>query len=124
MLTRFVAISLILALIGSNFSRFLIYAGFEANRSYIAKELCENKERPWMHCNGRCYLMKKIKAAEEKEKKQEREDKRNSFQEAFTSPQRPALTLFSSAYRKTYPQLPVPGVLERALAVFQPPKVA
>ena len=49
----------------------MVYAAFEVNQNYIATTLCENKARPWMHCNGQCYLMKKIKATEEKEKKQE-----------------------------------------------------
>lgn len=31
------------------------------NHDYIAKYLCLNKEKPKMHCNGKCYLMKGIK---------------------------------------------------------------
>lgn len=31
-----------------------------------------------MHCNGKCYLMKKLKDAEEKEKKQEQDAKKNT----------------------------------------------
>ncbi|MGK9124447.1 hypothetical protein M1D52_10010 [Olivibacter sp. SA151] len=34
---------------------------FIVNREYITNELCENKERPMMHCNGQCVLMKKLK---------------------------------------------------------------
>ena len=43
-----------------------VFVWFESNRSYIAKELCENRARPQMHCNGQCVLMKKLKALEEK----------------------------------------------------------
>jgi len=37
------------------------------NYNYIAKELCVNKDKPVMHCNGKCHLMKELakKAAEE-----------------------------------------------------------
>nr|WP_237421255.1 hypothetical protein [Flavobacterium sp. Sd200] len=37
------------------------------NYEYIAKELCVNKEKPAMHCNGKCHLMKELakKAADE-----------------------------------------------------------
>ncbi|MDB5021541.1 MAG: hypothetical protein JWQ28_2668 [Pedobacter sp.] len=88
MLNRCLAILLLVALIGSSLSRVFVYAGFEANQSYIAKVLCENKSRPWMHCNGRCYLMKKLKEATEKEKKQQERDNLNRvvtsfFQEPF-----------------------------------------
>lgn len=69
MLNRFIAICLLFALISSGFSHFLVVAGCEANQKYIAANLCENKSKPWLHRNGHCYLMKKIRQAEEKEKK-------------------------------------------------------
>ena len=30
------------------------------NYNYIANVLCVNKDKPEMHCNGKCYLMKKL----------------------------------------------------------------
>ncbi|QNK64959.1 hypothetical protein H7F33_10935 [Pedobacter sp. PAMC26386] len=54
----------------ANCSRFFIFAGFEFNKEYIASNLCINRNRPEMHCDGKCYLMKKIKQAEENEKKE------------------------------------------------------
>lgn len=124
MLNRCLAIMLLIALVSSNFSRFFVYAGFEINQNYIASTLCENKARPWMNCNGRCYLMKKLKQAEEKEKKQEREDKRNQYQEAL--PATPALfsLLKKPVQRKAFPRLPAPGTVDRPLSIFQPPKIA
>lgn len=83
MLSRCLAIILLFALISSNFFRVFVYAGFEANQNYIVKELCVNKERPWMHCNGRCYLMNKLKEATEKEKKQEEKENMNRLQLSF-----------------------------------------
>ena len=38
----------------------VVYIQFKANQSYISQELCVNKERPKLHCEGKCYLMKKI----------------------------------------------------------------
>lgn len=67
---RFLACLLLMVLISSCFSRLLIYAEFEANLDYISKTLCVNKNKPWMHCNGKCYLMKKVQQAEENEKKE------------------------------------------------------
>ncbi|WP_325532624.1 hypothetical protein [Chitinophaga sp.] len=43
-----------------SFSRGLIVMQFRARQSYIAKELCENRNKPAMHCNGKCYLKKKL----------------------------------------------------------------
>jgi hypothetical protein len=36
-----------------------------------------------MHCNGKCYLMKKLKQAEDKQNANERETQKNLLQEAF-----------------------------------------
>jgi hypothetical protein len=43
------------------FSTLIIHTEFYLNRSYIAKNLCENVDKPMMHCNGKCYLNKKLK---------------------------------------------------------------
>lgn len=36
----------------------------------ITEKLCINKNNPNLHCNGKCYLSKQLKKAEENEKKQ------------------------------------------------------
>jgi hypothetical protein len=34
-----------------------------ANRAYIASSLCENRDKPMKHCNGKCYLKKNLTTA-------------------------------------------------------------
>ena len=80
---KITAVLLIIAIVGCSFSRFFIYAGFELNKNYIAAKLCENRNRPWLHCNGKCYLLKKLKQAEEKQNASERESQKNLVQESF-----------------------------------------
>jgi hypothetical protein len=126
MLNRLLAILLLVALIGSNFSRVFVYAGFEANKSYIAKVMCVNKDKPWMHCNGRCYLMKKLKEATEKEKKQEEKENLNRvvisffeepFRMVFTEPKilqlnRPTFPAYKYRYGNSFID-----------TIFRPPKL-
>src|ERR1700744_4970155 len=78
---KLIALLLIVAVISSSFSRVLMYAGFEMNQKYIAQNLCINKDRPWLHCNGHCYFMKKIQQAEEKEKSDNSQSQKNRLQE-------------------------------------------
>ncbi len=33
---------------------------YYANYDYIAKELCINRDKPYLDCNGKCYLEKEI----------------------------------------------------------------
>lgn len=34
---------------------------YYANYDYIATVLCENKDKPYLECNGKCYLQSQIK---------------------------------------------------------------
>lgn len=38
-----------------------IFAWYEWNKDYVAKNLCENRNKPAMKCCGKCYLKKQIK---------------------------------------------------------------
>ena len=40
-----------------------------ANKDYVAKELCVNKARPKMKCNGKCHLAKQLQKLEEPQPK-------------------------------------------------------
>lgn len=52
----------------------LLYLDFEVRRDYIVANLCVNRNRPQLHCDGKCYLAKKLAALEEQEKKQAEKD--------------------------------------------------
>jgi len=47
----------------------LPYVEYEVNKEYIEKNLCENRDKPWMNCHGKCHLKKQIKKASEEDKK-------------------------------------------------------
>ncbi|HEY0177447.1 MAG TPA: hypothetical protein VGC08_13780 [Pedobacter sp.] len=82
MFKAFLAHILILTTLTANFSQLLVYAGFELNQDYIVSELCINRNRPELHCNGKCYLKRKLKQAEQKEKNRGLEDQRSLFQQS------------------------------------------
>ncbi|MHA8052623.1 hypothetical protein [Aquirufa sp. Wall-65K1] len=68
-MNRFLAILLLIALQLPLMSQWASVAYYQVNRNYIAKNLCENRDKPKLNCNGQCYLAKKLKAAEDKEQK-------------------------------------------------------
>lgn len=45
----------------------IIVVGFYAQRDIISRTLCENKNKPKMHCNGKCYLNKQLKKEQKNE---------------------------------------------------------
>ncbi|MDI1257285.1 MAG: hypothetical protein PSV16_14420 [Flavobacterium sp.] len=40
---------------------------YAVNYEYVSKVLCVNKEKPQLHCNGKCHLMRELAKASEKE---------------------------------------------------------
>ena len=42
-------------------------ANYEINKDYISKNLCENRSKPKMHCNGKCHLRKQLQKESKKE---------------------------------------------------------
>jgi len=62
-----VVIFLSVSLLVQTFSKFIIMADYQLNRAYIAKNLCENRNKPWLHCNGKCQMMKKMRQEEKKD---------------------------------------------------------
>ncbi len=43
-----------------------ITANFLINQDFIAANLCENRDKPELHCNGKCVLMQKLNLSEDK----------------------------------------------------------
>ena len=50
-----------------------VYVDFYLNQEYIAKNLCENKDKPVLKCNGKCHLAKELAKEEKKEKKEDKQ---------------------------------------------------
>ena len=50
-----------------SFTPLLIQINYVLNKAYIASVLCENKEKPALKCQGKCYLAKQLKEQQQKE---------------------------------------------------------
>jgi hypothetical protein len=62
-----IAISLLIALLISSFGQSIIFCHYLLNKNYYATVLCINREKPKMHCEGKCHLKKELKEQEKKE---------------------------------------------------------
>jgi hypothetical protein len=71
-------------------------AYYHANKDYIARVLCENRDKPQLNCDGKCYLAKKLKAQQDKQDKETTERVQNA----------PILHLFCADYLQfTFPPI-------------------
>ncbi|KAB5486099.1 MULTISPECIES: hypothetical protein [Flagellimonas] len=62
---------------------------YVANYEYITQVLCENKDKPQLHCNGKCYLAKQLE-------KQQKDQDKNPFGEQRSKPEIQPLVFFQS----------------------------
>ncbi|TGE29492.1 hypothetical protein [Hymenobacter metallicola] len=45
------------------FSRELVVVDYQVHKERITQLFCVNKDRPQLHCNGKCHLAKKLRKA-------------------------------------------------------------
>ena len=112
---------LILLTLCSGFTKFYFYVGYELNKTYISTTLCENKDKPELECNGKCYLKKKISQADKQQQKQERTSSKSFFSDHYLLSQ----CRFKSYIRQTDIYIPLPGHSYHPYspqAIFHPPQ--
>ena len=103
---------------------YMPFIEYELNKKYIAEVLCVNKDKPEMHCNGKCHLKKQLKKA-------------NGATEQQEQPQAPPplkldtiliilLLNKHNIYEKDYKKIIVPYIIhysfELVIKIFHPPK--
>lgn len=121
MLLKPLSILLLFSLLTANCSNFLVYLGFEANQNYIAKELCINRDKPQLHCNGKCYLMNKLKQAQEKEQKQERQSQKVQLQDALVTQKLVCVSPVKQLRPSRAAEIPF-ALPRHSSAIFHPPQ--
>lgn len=121
MFRSFTAMFLLTMMLLTQFSRVFIYAGFELNHQYIASTLCENRDKPEMHCNGKCYLANKLRQAEEKEKRQEREAQKKNAGDTFFMRSNVLLVFPAWFIRKDFSKESPFDLPENATEILHPP---
>jgi len=62
-----VTILLILLIAAQSFSKWCLIAEFQANRDFIAQNLCVNRLNPISCCKGTCFLNKKLADDEDRQ---------------------------------------------------------
>ena len=48
----------------------LLYLDYELRKEFIIDNFCVNRNRPELHCDGKCYLATRLAAAQEQEQQQ------------------------------------------------------
>ncbi|HEY0053823.1 MAG TPA: hypothetical protein VGB63_00580 [Pedobacter sp.] len=65
MFRKLLAVLLIVCLQSLSFAGLLAVLSFKVNKDYIAANICVNRAKPKLNCQGKCYLAKTQKKATE-----------------------------------------------------------
>ena len=124
---KFIAVILFsFLLLTQTFSKWLLVMDYAVNKEYIAKNLCENRFRPTLRCQGKCQLMKKMAAEEAASGKSSsgRTIIKNSFSEVWFSDELISLTGVSCFLKKSYADFyPISKYSAPLSSPFHPPLV-
>jgi len=127
MFKSFTIILLIFSMIGSTLSGYIVLISFELNKRYIAENLCENRAKPELKCNGKCFLKKKLKKTEDSEKNNsQRSEQKNLNFFSIEPPTKLSLEicLFSNAVAKPGTYYNSVYSIANLAAVFRPPQLS
>ena len=117
---------LLLLMTIQTFSKWVVVIDYNLNRNYIAKNLCVNRARPKMHCNGKCQMMKKL-AEEEKQNSSNNSNNTSRikvqdlvFNDEMNKPVLPALTCIENCYNEEPPLIKYNAP---TASIFHPPAI-
>ncbi len=68
---------LLVATLLPSVSQWGVIAYYHTNKDYIARVLCENRDKPQLHCDGKCFLAKRLKASQDRQDKETTERVQN-----------------------------------------------
>ncbi|WP_199119071.1 hypothetical protein [Pedobacter sp. ASV28] len=120
---RLIAVVLLFGIISNCFNYFIISTSYHFNKSYIASVLCTNKDKPTLHCEGKCFLDIKLKELEQKNKQEQ-----EHFKRAIETVAPHEIALVFGVF-ETDLETPTSFYLQqkpigKANIIFHPPKVA
>ncbi|WP_143087601.1 hypothetical protein [Chitinophaga sp. YR627] len=103
--------------------RYFVMFEFYLNQEYIAQNLCVNKDKPQLHCNGRCHLKKQLNEEEKRDQNnpERRTDNRSEiFYDAsfYVADLTPAYTTLHTHYNNP---ACIGTPVDQAFTIFHPP---
>lgn len=67
MLKKFAIYSLLIVLLVQTSGKLAVLGHYLLNKKYITEQLCINRSKPKLHCNGKCHLAKELDKEEKRQ---------------------------------------------------------
>ena len=120
-LKRIIPILLLFGILLQTFSKLIIYDNYEINKEYITKMFCENKNKPKMHCNGKCHMMKQLKEEDKKENTPANNLKEKLEIQLFSQSEKTTIFNSYTTGEHSFPPLQIQKTTSPSFSIFHPP---
>ena len=120
---KLVAGLLLVGILANCFNYWIVSTSYHFNKSYISSVLCTNKDKPALHCEGKCFLDIKLKELEQKNKHEQEHMKRVI---ETVAPEKTSLVFktFETEVETTIPNYLQQKPVGKTNIIFHPPKAA
>jgi hypothetical protein len=116
----FLSILLLSSFLIVNLSKSIVLINYEINKKEITDKYCINKDKPQMHCCGKCLLKRKLAEQEEQQKLPAFPDIKTDIQLYCSS----SFTFLNSSEENKIDLIPTNNCLHslfESIGVFHPP---
>jgi hypothetical protein len=119
---KLVAIVALVGILLQTFGQVVIVGIYYANKDYIARYLCENKNKPELRCEGKCCLKKKLAKQGKEQGSGEQSRKNSKFTYLFFANEVIGIDpVFSSGSKSLHPHYIASRTSSYSARIFHPP---
>ncbi|MBG9376636.1 hypothetical protein I5907_10345 [Panacibacter sp. DH6] len=120
MLKQVVASFMLVIFMMQTFSNAVIVADYYLNTTVFAAN-CENKDKPQLHCNGHCQMVKKIDSEGKKDQSNPDRKAENKLEVISSKNFYPSVTIVSQESLQQFAVYNEGKPIHRSSAIFHPP---
>lgn len=119
---KLIAVVLLVGIMANCFNYWIVSTSYHFNKAYISSVWCTNKDKPALHCEGKCFLDIKLKELEQKNK-QELEQLKHLIETIAPEKSLLVFKIFETEVETTIPHYLQQKPVGKINPIFHPPKV-
>ncbi|MES2419064.1 MAG: hypothetical protein V4541_12820 [Bacteroidota bacterium] len=120
---KIIAIFLLLGILSNCFNYWILSTSYTFNKAYITSVFCTNKNKPELHCEGKCFMDIKLKELEQKNKHDQ-----DNLRRVIETVAPVTAGLLAPIYEIPVEITPTPMLQQKpikaSISIFHPPKLA
>jgi len=118
---KIISLFLLFGILANCFNYWVLSSSYSFNRAYISSVLCTNKDKPELHCEGKCFMDIKLKELEQKNK-QEQDNLKRIVETVAPITEDLLAPVYETTFSSAIPNYLQKNPINTAISIFHPPK--